>query len=434
MKRIITITLLTLMFFICIGGVANGETKDIVYVVTIEDTIDNALPRTLNRAFNEAEMKNADLIILELNTPGGYVRRAKEIRDLILNSEIPVYAYVNNSAISAGAFIALAADAIYMTDAATMGDAEVIAGNQPADEKVISDWDGAMRALAKRNDRDPEIASAMVRREKQIDNLVEAGQLLTLTTSQALEHGYAEGEYGTRAQMLQDLGYGNHSVVEFTEAWAERFARFITSPHVGAIILSIGMATIFIEIISPGFGFFGITGIACFVLFFAGHLIAGLAQWEYIVAFIIGIAMIVADIFAAGFGILGIGGIALIVLSIILTAETFTDGLLILALSIPFTIIILAGSWKFLSKSNVIKRFVLSDREDVDKGYVASSKYDDLLGKAGVAITPLRPTGSAEIDGKRFDVVTEGGYISANEEVKVIKVGSNSIVVKKINN
>ncbi|WP_350342493.1 NfeD family protein [Proteinivorax tanatarense] len=431
MKKLFSIALLSMLFFTFFSGIVYGDTDQVVYVITIDGTIDNALPRTLNRAFNEAEMKGADLIVLEINTPGGYVRRAKEIRDTIVGSNIPVYAYVNNQAISAGAFLALSADAIYMTDAATMGDAEVIVGSQTADEKALSDWDAAMRSAAERNGRDPEIATAMVRRESEIDGLVQSGHLLTLTTSQAIEYGYCEGVYPTRAEMLKDLGYGDHKVIEFTEAWAESFARFITSPYVGGILLSIGMAAFFIEIISPGFGVFGITGVTCFILFFAGHLIADLAQWEHIVVFILGLILILVDIFAAGFGMLGIGGIALVILSIFLTAETASDGFIMIAISIPFTILILVGSWKFISKSDVIKRLILSDREDVDKGYVASSKYDDLLGKKGVALTTLRPTGSAEIEGKRYDVMTEGGYIAAKEKVEVVKVGSNSIVVRK---
>lgn len=433
MKRlysfILIIMVLSLMF---IPNSANASDK-LVYVVPVQGAIDGALPRVLNRAINEAEMSGADIIILEINSPGGYVNEAGEIKDIILASKVPIYAFVNNDAFSAAAFLALACDRIYMTPTGTMGDAEVITGDgERASEKIISAWDGQMRTLAEANGRDPEIASAMVRREIEIEGLVGAGQLLTLTSLQASQYGYSEGTYRALEELLTDLTYGDATVYTFSQAWAERLARFVTNPQIASLLLAVGMAALVLEIFTAGFGVAGIVSISAFVLFFGGHIIAGFANWEYIIIFLLGIGLLIAEIFVAGFGLLGAGGITLVFVSVIFTARTFSEGVMMLGLASLFTILLLFAFWKVLSKTKVWDRLVLKQKENVEEGYVASAKYEDLLNKDGIAITPLRPAGTAEIEGRRYDVVTEGGYISSGDKINVIKVGSNNIVVKKI--
>lgn len=409
---------------------ANG---DMVYVIPLHDAIDGALPTILERALNEAQMQNADLIILDINSPGGYVASAQEIRDILLASEIPIYAYVNNDAISAAAFLALACERIYMTPAGSLGDAEVItADGQRAPEKMISAWDGQMRSLAELRGRDPQIASAMVRVEVEIPGLVTDKQLLTLSPNQAIQYGYSEGIYPNLESLLDDLGHGDSTVIWFYASWAERLARFLTHPRVASILLSIGMAALVLEIFTAGFGIAGIISITAFTLFFGGHIVAGFANWEYIILFVIGIGLLIAEIFMAGFGLLGVGGVIMIFASVVFTARTFSEGIIMLGWATLFTVILLFAFYKVLSKTKTWDRFVLKQQESINEGYVASSKYEDLLGKEGITVTHLRPAGTAEFDGKRYDVVSEGGYISSNERVKVVKVGGNNIVVKII--
>ena len=433
MKKIFSTVLLIIMLSLTLIPNTADASDKLVYVVPVHGVIDGALPTVLNRAINEAEMSEADLIILEINSPGGYVAEAGEIKDIILATTVPIYAFINNDAFSAAAFLALACDRIYMTPTGTIGDAEVItADGERASEKIISAWDGQMRALAEGNGRDPQIASAMVRREVEILGLVGPGQLLTLTAMQASQYGYNEGIYGTLDDLLGDLGYGDATVLTFSQAWAETLARFITNPQLASILLAVGMAALVLTIFTAGFGLSGVVAVLAFVLFFGGHILAGFANWEYIVLFILGIGLLISEVFIADFGLLGLGGIILVFTSVLFTARTFSEGAIMLGWASLFTIILLFAFWKVLSKTKVWDRMVLNQKENVDEGYVASSKFVELLDKEGVALTPLRPTGSALIEGKRYDVVTEGGYITSNDKVKVIKVGGNNIIVKKI--
>lgn len=433
MRKIIVYSAIICLLLGTVFSTQVNASGDIVYVIPLDKTIDGALPQILNRALNEAQMLNADLIILDINNPGGYVSSAQEIRDILLASEMPIYAYVNNDAFSAAAFLALACERIYMTPAGSMGDAEVItADGQRAPEKIISAWDGQIRSLAELRGRDPEMASAMVRVEVEIPGLVTDKQLLTLSASQALEYGYSEGIYSSLESLLEDLGHEDSQVIWFYASWAERLARFLTNSQVASILLSIGMAALVLEIFTAGFGIAGIVSITAFTLFFGGHIVAGFANWEYIILFVIGIGLLISEIFVAGFGLLGAGGVIMIFASVIFTARTFSEGIVMLGWATLFTVILLFVFYKTLSKTKTWDRFVLKQQESINEGYVASAKYEDLLGKEGVTVTHLRPAGTAEIDGKRYDVVSEGGYISSNEKVKVVKVGGNNIVVKII--
>ncbi|SES66743.1 NfeD family protein [Anaerobranca gottschalkii] len=419
------------LFLFTTSSSANG--KDTIFVITLEGPIDGALPRILKRAINEAEMSKVDLIILEINSPGGYVKEAGQIRDILVSTDIPIYAFVRNNAFSAAAFLALACDRIYMTPQGSIGDAQVIlADGQPAPEKIISAWDAQMRSLAEARGRDPEIASAMVRIEKEIEGLVSSKELLTLTAHQAVQYGYCEGIYNSIDELLKALNYKNPQIIIFDQSWAESLARFITNPQVASILLSVGMVALIIEVLAPGFGVAGIISIISFTLFFGGHIIAGFANLEFIILFILGILLLIVEMFFAGFGIFGVGGVTLIFLSVIFTARSFSDGIVILGWTLLFTIILLIIFYRLLSRSKGLDKLVLKQQENKEQGYIASGKYEELLGKEGRTITMLRPSGIAEIEGQRYDVVSEGGFISSNAKIKVVKVGSNNIIVKKI--
>ena len=130
--------------------------EKIVYHVPIEETVEKGLSAFLERALTTAEAADADLVVFEVNTPGGAVDAAGEIAKLLSDSPIKTVAYVNNRALSAGAYISLSADEIYMVPSATMGSAAVIdsTGNA-AGKKAQSYWLAAMKTAAEQNGRDP---------------------------------------------------------------------------------------------------------------------------------------------------------------------------------------------------------------------------------------------------------------------------------------
>src|SRR5690606_1680113 len=124
--------------------------------------------------------------------PGGRIDAAQQIVDALRDTDVPVYAFVNRRAFSAGAMIALAADRIYMREGGVIGAATPVTGaGEKAPEKIVSAMRSEMRALAEARGLDPLVAEAMVDEDVAIEGVVEQGRLLTLTTEEAVRLGYA---------------------------------------------------------------------------------------------------------------------------------------------------------------------------------------------------------------------------------------------------
>ncbi|UMZ72898.1 NfeD family protein [Natranaerofaba carboxydovora] len=415
------------------GSVSAAESDKEVYVVPVHGTIERGLYAFMRRAFEDANEEGADMILLDIDTPGGTLDAAFEIKDLITQEELRVVAYVSGRAMSAGAFLALASDELYMRRGSNMGAAEARAGEEIADEKIMSAWESEMRSVAEMRGRDPEIAAAMVRQEMEIEGLVESGRLLTLSSAQALEHEMADGEVANQEELFEMLGFEGAEVTEYPMEWAERLARFLTSPVVASILMSIGMAGIIIELTSSGFGIAGAVGLLSFALFFGGHIFAGLAGYEVLLFFALGIILLLIEALAAGFGVFGLLGLVSSGFAIVLSAESTEQGLMILLYSILGTIVVLVVAFRFIVRSKFLDRIILKHTEDKDQGYVGTNvTYKDFLNKEGVTETPLRPAGTAIIEGDRVDVVSEGGYIPGQSKIKVVKVEGSRIVVRKI--
>lgn len=416
-----------------LGQPAAAQSGGLVYVVPLEGEIDRALPLSMKIAFNDAIEQNAELIILEIDSYGGWVDASDDIKTTIGNSSIPVYAFVKK-AISGGAFVALACERIYMQPGSALGAVEPVAGGETVtDEKTLSVIEGQMRAMAESQERDPQIASAMVRRDIAIPGIIERDRLLTLTATKALEVGYAEGIVASYSEIPALAGIGNPNYEVYTQPWAVSFARFLSSTGVSAILLAVGLAALVIEIFTAGFGVAGVISLVAFTLYFGSNIFIGVAQWEYIALFILGIILLISEAFVSGFGLLGGAGLICVAFSIVLSAETITQGFFTLGLSILLAIIITAIAFRFLRKSSLWNRLILSESETKERGYVGPLEMKELMGSEGVSITPLRPSGTVLLsNGKRVDALTDGGYISAETQVVVTGVSSGSVIVSPI--
>lgn len=291
---------------------AQDDTDDRVVIIRIHGTIEPGLGHYLDRAIDEAEGIGANAIILDLNTPGGRLDTVLEMRDRIMDTDVHVIAYVNREAFSAGALITIASDEIWMAPGAVFGAATPIDGatGATASEKTISAVRSVFRATAEENGRDPVIAEAMVDPAVEVEGLDTSRQLLTLTTGQALEHGYADGVAPTGSALLQETGHGSATIIEIEMNLWERSVSWITNPLVASLLILLGLGLIVADGFIGGFGIVAIFGAACLGLFFWGHLLAGLAGWEDLVLIALGIALVALEVFVIpGFGIAGIGGI-----------------------------------------------------------------------------------------------------------------------------
>lgn len=422
-----------ILMLVPFNGKANN---DLVYVVPVEETVEKGLSSFLKRAVETAEEDRAKAIIFEINTPGGAVDAAGEIGKLLSTTSIKTVSFINKEALSAGAYISLNTDEIYMAPGSTMGAAAIIdqEGNA-ADQKAQSYWLSAMKGAAEQNGRDPEYALAMADTDIDLPEYgAPKGKLLTLTSDQAFEVGYSKGTVASVDEILVKLGYPNAEVKSVDESFAEKLARFITNPIVVPILLSIGSLGLILELYSPGFGIPGFMGLSALLLFFYGHLVAGLAGYETLILFVLGIGLIILELFLPG-GIAGIIGLVAILASLFLA----TDNVLYMGISILIAIgvSILASilmAKVFGKKMKIFKKIILTDSTSTESGYVSNKNRTELVGLEGYTLTALRPSGSVLIGDERIDVVSEGAYIEKNKRVRIIKAEGARIVVREIPN
>ena len=420
-----------------------------VYKIEISGTIDRGLAPYIERVLREAN--NADAIVFEMNTLGGFVDSAIQIRDALLNSETQTITFINKRAISAGALIAFSTNHIVMSPGSTIGAATPIQvdltnkGN-PVNEKYLSYFRTEMRATAEKTGRRGDIAEAMVDPDIEIAGISEKGKLLTLTTDDAVKYGITEQKANTFEETLALFGLSGAEIVTVEMNWAEQVVRVITSPTVSLLLMMFGFIGVFIEFKTPGFGLPGAVGIVCLSLFFWGHFLVRLAGWEEVILFTAGVILLMLELLVIpGFGVVGVLGIVAIFTSLVLSLVgrfdllTFGD-LVNMAISkviaaLIVSLIVSIVFFKIFPRTSVGKQVILLNSQEHDDGYVAQKgERQDLIGMIGESLTPLHPSGTVLIDEKRYDVVTEGEFIEKERQVEVIEVEGMRIVVREVEN
>jgi membrane-bound serine protease (ClpP class) len=427
-KFIIFITLFTIISFIILNTSANGT--DEVYLISIKGTIDLGLSSYVQRALEEAILNKAKAVILEVDTFGGRVDAAIQIRDKIINLNIPSVAYIKNRAWSAGALIALSAKYILMDKGASIGAAEP----RPADEKNISALSSEFASTAQSRGRPEKIAAAMVDKDIEIENIIEKDKILTLNTEQAIKLNFVDGIALNIEEVLNFLNLQDVKIKYISPNWAENISRFVTNPVVSSLLLSIGFLGLIIEFWTLGWGIAGTIGIISLSLFFGGHIIVGLAGWEAIILFLVGFSLLLAEIFLIpGFGLTGISGIIAILTSIFLTFGNIIQAVYSILIALGFTIVGFFLLIRYIPATRTWRKFILFTKQEKELGYTVGIKNSKrLIGKEGIAITPLRPSGMVEVNGEKLNAITRGEYVDSNTKIKIISVEGNKIVVEAV--
>lgn len=419
-----------------------GGPAPVVYRVPVVGVIELGLAPFVERSIREAERAGASAVILDIDTPGGRVDAAERMADAVSDASVPVYAYVNRRAFSAGALVSLATRRIYMRPGAVIGAATPVVGTgEKAPEKIVSAMRSEMRALAEARGLDPRIAEAMVDEDIEIPGVVEAGKLLTLTAEEAVKVGYAEEVEDWKA-LLEAIGLAGASVVETRVNWAERVVRFLSHPVVAPFLLSLGFLGLLVELKTPGFGLAGGAGLLALTLFFGSHLIIGLAGWEELILFGAGIVLLLVEIFLVpGFGLFGLGGIAALLVSIFLsligrlpTAGDLTRASVVLAATVMVFVVSAWAIVRTLPRSLRLARagILLDTEETRDTGWVSAAPRRELVGARGVALTDLRPSGTGLFGEERIDVVSESEWIEAGTPIRIVSSEGYRHVVRPV--
>ena len=421
------------------AGSLGAQTPSVVYRLDVEGTIENGLAPYIARGIREANARGAAAVYLDIDTPGGRVDAAERIADAIRASRIPVYAFVNPRAYSAGALIALATNGIYMREGAVLGAATPVDGQgTKLPEKYVSAMRAEFRALAEARGLDPHIAEAMVDESIGVPGVVEPGKLVTLSTSEALRVGYAKAQVETEDELLAKVGLSGARIQSVDINWAEMVVRFLTSPIVSPLLLSLGILALLAEIKAGAHGLGLLVGVASLGLFFGSSLILGLAGMEEVILLGLGFVAVAVEVFLLpGFGVAGILGALLIGAAVVLamlgnfpTGRDVVQALAVLGASVFISLAVAFAWFRHLPNSRRFRGLIHQEASLSAEGYVSALPRGDLIGKQGVAITDLRPAGVATLEGERIDVVTEGDYINSGARVEVVRAEGYRHVVR----
>ncbi len=426
----------------------NSTEPEQVFVINIRDVIDPRMSRHVDLAFDEAEDMEADYVIIDMDTYGGVVTDADEIRTRILEYEKPVWVFINKDAASAGALISIACDSIYMAPGASIGAATVVMGGsgEAAPDKYQSYMRSIMRSTAEAKGRDPKIAEAMVDENIEIDSVTEAGEVITFSTSEAIKFGFCEAQVTSIEEILEKNEIKNYEIVQFELGTAEQIIAFFINPMVSGILILVIIGGIYFELQTPGVGFPLLAAFIALILYLTPYYLNGLAaNWE-IIAFFSGIVLIALEIFVIpGFGLAGIGGLVLTIGSLVLIMlnNDFFDFTFVkmdqaiqavaatLAGLFGSIIIMFLGGVR-LTNTEFFKKIALQTVQSREEGYTSNFKKVLFKGKEGVAYTVLRPSGKILIDDELYDAYTRGDYIGKGEKVIVVSDEGTSLRVKLV--
>lgn len=445
-------------------GTGRSASPGKAYVIPIQEDINPPLVYIIRRGVKEAMEAGATAIVLDMNTHGGRLDVTEEIIGILSRFKGRTITFVNDKAFSAGAFIAVATQEIYMAEEAVIGAATpimLVPGGGPVElpesveAKMTSGVKALIRAKAEKNGHNVDVIEAMIDRQKELTidgkTINPKGQILTLTSSEAAQkYGdpprplLSAGTFPDRDSLLKHLGYDALTSVEVKPTGVERIAFWLNT--ISPVLLALGLIGIYMEFKTPGFGVPGIIAIVSLSLYFLGGYIAGLSGIEWIAVFAIGVILIVLEIiFFPGTLALGLTGALLVLVSLVMGATDLYPGAPTLPglpeLRLPFrnlafaAVITVLGIWalgSMLPRTPAYRMLVsegtsggLSDTER-DRTQTAQLNW------VGVATSALLPGGKARFEGQILDVVSQGEMIPKGARVRIIGHTTGQAIVEQI--
>ncbi len=426
---------------------AVGVSAQRVFVIPIETEIDQSAFHHFRQGEREALESGANLLLVKLNTYGGALDAADSIRTALLRCPLPTLAYVDVNAASAGALIALACDSVYMAPAASMGSATVVNGaGEPMPEKYQSYMSTIMRATAEHHGRKSVGDSLVWRRDPAIAaSMVNPDVSVSLTASQAVECGYADGIAPNLGAVLADIDMAGAEVSYYQSTLTDDIMGFLANAAVRAILVMLILGGIYMEMHTPGLGFAAAVSAVATVLYFLPMFVTGGMPAWVLLCFIVGVALIALEIFVVpGFGVTGISGIIAVVMALVggmLTNDAVTgfdfSSLCNSLIIVGVGSLLAVGAIVYLTSSHGPKVFrkhtELMTELRVDDGFVGVDMSPvRYIGQIGETVTDMRPAGKIEIGNTVFDAVSTGPFIAAKKQVKVTKYENAQLYVSEV--
>ena len=448
-----------------------GVDKKSAFIIPVRDQIGPPILNILRRGMKQAIESEVDLIILDMDTPGGELGVTLEIMQEILDSvdswEGKVITYVNKEAISAGAYIAIATQEIAFAPFSQIGAAEAVSGgggeiDPSMKRKVNSYLKAKIRNFAGSYKYRSLVMAAMM--DANVSLIIEGetlkaadgtlikspGELLTLTGEEAvMKYGnppqtlLGTGIFKDLEELLdQRWGKKNYQMIRMEINWAENAGLWLNG--IAPLLLSIGLVLLFIEFKTPGFGVFGILGIGFILIFFGSKYVSGLAGQEELLLFLIGFCLVLVEVFLApGLFLPALLGLALMFGSLIWAMVDVWPGqeidwsfalfrvpLVELAQSFGLAFILGYLAVKIMGKTPIGKSMLL----ETSVGNLKSNQPSLFIepNKVGVTVSELYPVGKVQIDGKTYEARSVIGKIEKGQRIKVLKHSGYELVVEEV--
>ncbi len=437
----------------------------VVFVIPVRGEIADPVLYILRRGLKEAIDQKADLVVLDMQTLGGSAETALDMMDALDKYPGQTATYVDNQAMSAGAFIAAATGEIWFAPDGVIGAAApVTSEGQDIPEtmrlKLTSFLRAKIRAITEGKGYRGEVISAMIDKDYELkigDTVIKPkGELLSLTADEAakaygtppqplLSAGIARNLDGLLAKKFGPRGY---TITRLEVTWSEGLAVWLNK--LSPVLIGLGLLALFIEFKTPGFGVFGFAGIALIVLVFLGHFIAGFSGHEPLVVFALGAILLALElIFFHSAGFLGVVGLLLMLGSIVWSMTDlwpdqpldFSGTVLLvplfnLGLGIVIAALLAVALARFLPRGWFWDRLVLAttvgSAAQAGGGVPeAAAALEALVGRTGVAVTALRPAGQIEIEGRRYEAQSALGAIDPGTEIMVTARSDFSLIVER---
>jgi len=440
--------------------VESSPAKPKIYVIPIRDQIAAPVLFIVRTGVKEAIAAGAEFVVLDMNTPGGALDVTLEIMEILDRFEGTTVTYVNNEAISAGAFISAATDKIYFSPSGVIGAAAPVSAtgediNETMRQKIVSYLRARIRSISEDHPHRGEVISAMVDSEYELqigETVIKPkGELLSLTANEAMqEYGdplvplLGAGISGSLPDLYQTLtDSSDYEVREFEMTWSITLAQWLTA--ISPLLMGAGGLLLAIEFKTPGFGWFGISGILMMVVVFFGHNLAGLSGHEPVLVFLLGVALVFVEIlFVPGAIVFAASGFLLMLGSLLWgmadiwpgDAFELTPGMFLqpgykLALGALIALALLVVVGRVLPKTGIWGQMVLQ----AEIGGVANRSITGTApgsGAIGTAVTPLHPIGQIEVEGKRFEARCELGEVTVGTRVRVVRSADFVCIVEPV--
>ncbi len=394
----------------------------------VEDTIQPASQRFIERAIEEAGRRDAALVILELDTPGGLLDSTREITSAITESDVPVVVYVTPGgaqATSAGFFILISADVAAMAPGTNTGAASPVQGSgedvgETMKAKIFSDASAMARSLAKARGRNVDLA---------VEAVVDAR---SFTAEEAVEAELADFVANDLDALLRSLNgfemtrvdgstlqvdLTDPVIIEIEQSQAEEILSFLANPNVAYLLLALGMLGIYVEVTHPGGIFPGVVGVVAMLLALYSLSVLPLS-WAGVGLIAIALLLFLLEVKVTSFGLLTVGGLICFVLgSLMLFDGPIPDMRVSLGVALP-TAVVVAGVTVFL-----LSRVLQAHRRQVMTG------KDGMVGEVGRALSDLDPDGKVLVHGEYWDARSTVGRIESGSEVRVQKANDRRLDV-----